>query len=131
MDLWGEIALTQLRTPRSILREQAALLGGKTQHIVEASVQTRVSDDAFPRSGYLVKTQVFDMSLCHSFNLEVPALSYTYNLFVIYHGPWIYPVHVGSQGPRFETEQEFIEWLSAKLSSPETKRIVANLLAQF
>jgi len=29
-----------------------------------------------------------------------------------------------------ETEQEFVDWLRRKLSSVETKRIIANLLAQ-
>jgi hypothetical protein len=113
-DLWGEIEATQIRTPLVILREQAALLGAKTKNLVEASVNTHADGDTF----------------IHNFNLDVPALGrYRYNLFNIQHGPSIYPVTVSSKH-RLDTEQEFIEWLGAKLSSPETKRIVANLLAQ-
>ena len=114
-DLWGEIEALQIRTPLSILREQAALLGAKTKNLVEASVKTRVNGDTF----------------CHSLELVVPALdSYTYKLFTICHGASIYPVVQPSKSTRLETEEEFIEWLGAILSSPETKRIVSNLLSQ-
>lgn len=114
-DLWGEIEATQIRTPLAILREQAALLGAKTQNLVEASVKTRVDGESFE----------------HSLDLVVPALgSYRYNLFTIYHGASIYPVQVGSKDIRLETEQQFMGWLGATLSSRETKRVVSNLLAQ-
>jgi hypothetical protein len=114
-DLWGEIEATQIRTPLVILREQAALLGAKTKNLIEASVKTHANGDTF----------------IHQLNLVVPALdNYTYNLFTITHGPSIYPVSVAYKTVRFETEQEFIDWLGATLSSPETKRIVSNLLSQ-
>jgi hypothetical protein len=114
-DLWGEIAATPIRTPLAILREQAALLGAKTKNLVEASVNTHATGDHFQ----------------HSFDLVVPALDrYTYNLFTIIHGPSIYPVTVWGKTVIFLTEEQFIEWLGATLSSPETMRIVTNLLAQ-
>jgi hypothetical protein len=114
-DLWGEIEATQIRTPLIILREQAALLGAKTKNLVEASVKTHASGDTFR----------------HSFDLIVPALgSYTYSLLAIVHGASIYPVKVEYKGTRLDTEEQFVEWLGATLSSAETKRIVANLLAQ-
>ena len=53
-DLWGEIEATQIRTPLVILREQAALLGAKTQNLVEASVNTFVSEGSFYHSLDLV-----------------------------------------------------------------------------
>ena len=114
-DLWGEIATVQMRTPVSILREQAALLGAKTKNLVEASVKTRVAGD----------------SIRHSLDLVVPALEgYTYNLLMIAHGPSIYPVTDVYSNTSFDTEQKFVEWLGTKLSSPDTKRIVTNLLSQ-
>lgn len=113
-DLWGEIEATQIRTPLVILREQAGLLGAKTKNLVEASVSTHANGSTF----------------VHSLDLVIPALDYTYNLLTIYHGPSIYPVNVQFSEARFDTEEQFIEWLGAKLSSPETKRIVSNLLAQ-
>jgi hypothetical protein len=115
LDFWGEIEATQQRTPLSILREQAGLLGAKTKNLVEASVKTHANGDTF----------------VHSLDLVIPVLdNYTYNLLTIYHGPSIYPVNVQFGESRFDTEEQFIEWLCAKLSSPETKRIVSNLLAQ-
>jgi len=112
-DLWGEIAPTQVRTPAAILREQAALLGSKARNVVEADVTTFTLGNTF----------------YHRFNLVVPGLDgYTYELFTISTDVSPYPVDVG--GKQMQTEQEFTEWLRAKLSSPETKKIINNLLAQ-
>ena len=116
-DFWGEIVPAQERTPLAILREQASLLGTKTKNLVEATVDTSV--DARGR-------------FVHRFTLVVPSLSsYKYELFRIEHGVAIYPIHT-SEPPALglETEQEFTDWLHRKLSSAETKRIIANLLAQ-
>ena len=116
-DYWGEILPAQERTPLAILREQASLLGTKTKNLVEATVDTSVTPDG---------------QFVHRFTLVVPALSsYKYELFRIEHGVAIYPIHT-SEPPALglETEQEFTDWLHRKLSSAETKRIIANLLAQ-
>ncbi len=113
-DLWGDVQASGVRTPVAILREQASLLGKKTQQVVEAEVET----------------QVFDKLFLHAFNLVVPALSYyRYNLFTVKHGIDFYPLDVGI-GSYLKTEDEFLKWLGAQLSSPETKRIIGNLLAQ-
>ena len=135
-DFWGEIVPAQERTPLAILREQASLLGTKTKNLVEATVDTSVTP-----GGQFV----------HRFTLVVPSLSsYKYELFRIEHGVAIYPIKVSSEvplartsrgleehllayaslNPQLDTEQEFVDWLRNKLSSDETKRIIANLLAQ-
>jgi hypothetical protein len=142
-DFWGEIVPAQERTPLAILREQASLLGTKTKNLVEATVDTSVS----PNGQFI-----------HRFTLVVPSLSsYKYELFRIQHGVVSYPISVTSEvlamptirelqtAPlifgevlardltryrQLETEQEFVDWLRGKLSSPETKKIIANLLAQ-
>ena len=144
-DFWGEIVPAQERTPLAILREQASLLGTKTKNLVEATVDTSVT----PNGRFV-----------HRFTLVVPSLSnYKYELFRIEHGVASYPITVasevlsaqsgpgltdqvaasalrsrllvtGSLNPQLETEQEFVDWLRQKLSSDETKRIIANLLAQ-
>lgn len=134
-DFWGEIVPAQERTPLAILREQAALLGTKTKNLVEATVDTSVTPDG---------------QFVHRFTLVVPALSsYRFELFRIEHGVAIYPITVAlevpsaqlsrgpvnllvppSLSPHLQTEQEFVDWLHRKLSSAETKRIIANLLAQ-
>jgi hypothetical protein len=118
-DLWGELAPVEARTPVAILREQAALLGPKTQNLIEATVETTAAQ--------------FGQVLQHSFTLVVPALgNYTYHLFTVAHGiTELYPVEVIDRKPaRLGTEQDFVEWLGKKLSSPETKKLISNLLAQ-
>lgn len=115
-DFWGEIAPAQVRTPVSIMREQAALLGKKTQNLIEAVVKTR--------------TTPFDQ-FTHSFLLLVPPLDgYQYELFRIEHGVEMYPVTVaaGLQVERLDNEQQFVDWLKRKLSDPETKQLIGNLL---
>jgi hypothetical protein len=113
-DFWGEIQTEDIRTPVAILREQAALLGPKTQNLVEAKVQTQ------PLQGG---------DFLHYFNLVVPALdNYTYRLFAVQHPMGLYPI-VG-MGRSLANEEEFKTWLRETLSSPETKRIIANLIAQ-
>jgi uncharacterized membrane protein YdfJ with MMPL/SSD domain len=144
-DFWGELVPAQERTPLAILREQASLLGTKTKNLVEATVDTSVTPNG---------------RFAHRFTLVVPSLSnYKYELFRIEHGVASYPITVasevlsaqsgpgltdqvaasalrsrllvtGSLNPQLETEQEFVDWLRHKLSSDETKRIIANLLAQ-
>jgi hypothetical protein len=114
-DLWGEITPTAVRTPVSILKEQASLLGAKTSHIVEGKVGTQISGTGF----------------FHSFNVVVPALdNYSYELFRIWHEVDPYPVRVVSGAGKLEDEEAFVNWLGRELSSPETKRIIGNLLAQ-
>jgi hypothetical protein len=114
-DFWGEIQSEHIRTPVAILREQAALLGPKTQNLVEAKVKT----EPWPGGEFR-----------HSFNLVVPALgNHTYELFRVYNPMSLYPVKTDTS-PSLKDEEEFKTWLRDKLSSPETKRIIANLIAQ-
>lgn len=115
-DLWGDWAPAEVRTPLSIMREQATLLGRKTKNLLEALVDTSFAGETFR----------------HSFRLVVPALnSYTYELFIVEHGVSLYPVDVWRPGSaRLQTEDEFIDWLRNTLSSAETRKLIGNLLAQ-
>ena len=114
-DLWGEFKPAVGRTPLAILREQAALLGDKTKRLVEARVVTRTDGSVF----------------FHSFRLVVPALDlYTYELFTVHHEVDLYPVTAYAETRLLKTEDEFVEWLRAKLSSEATMRIIGNLMAQ-
>lgn len=116
-DLWGGFDPAEVRTPLSILRQQAALLGDKTKHLVEARVNTYSSGS----------------DIYHAFNLVVPALgNYTYELFRVDHGIELYPVTLDSSHKflKLENEEAFVRWLSSCLSSETTKRIVSNLMGQ-
>jgi len=116
-DLWGEIKPSVVRTPVAMLREQASLLGAKTNHLIEGKVHSHASGTKF----------------YHSFSLVVPALdNYSYELFQISHDVGFYPVSVENRSSYRElrNQGEFVEWLREKLSSPETKGLIGNLLAQ-
>jgi len=120
-DLWGEIVPEAVRTPLAVLREQAALLGPKTKNLIEATVTT--SRDRFQDE------------FVHHFNLVVPTLDdYTYELFTVTHGITLYPVVIpggfSTLARPLRSEEEFIGWLRQELSSPKTKGIISNLLAQ-
>jgi hypothetical protein len=116
-DFWGEIGPVKMRTPVSILREQASILGTKTKNLIEGEVITANQGGRF----------------YHSMNLVVPVLgNYRYTLFTVTHEIGLYPVTVteGRYSRISESEDDFLEWLRAKLSGPETKRIIEALLAQ-
>lgn len=114
-DFWGDIEVEQVRTPVAILREQAALLGAKTKNMIEAKVNTHAFKGVFS----------------HQFDVVVPALdNYTYQMFTIRHGVRMYPVTVAGSGRQLTSEPEFLDWLQKELSSPETKQIIGNILAQ-
>jgi hypothetical protein len=121
VDLWGiEIETSAARLPVTILREQASLLAKKTKGLVLADVST----------------MTILAELVHRFDLVVPGLDhYRYELFSIAHGVKGYPVRfVGARIPFSEraakNEEEFIDKLSAILSSEETKTILETLIAQ-
>jgi hypothetical protein len=114
-DLWGDLGVANVLTPVAILREQAALLGTKTQQLIEAKVET----------------ETYGKDFKHSFNLVVPALdNYRYELFWVKHDIDLYPVQTFGQGQSAKTESDFVNWLQEQLSSPKTRRIIGNLLAQ-
>jgi hypothetical protein len=128
-DLWPEIEQSQVVPPVAILRGQAALLGKKTNHLLE---------------GRVVSTSTGYGFFVHSFYIVAPALDdYTYKLFEISHGADPYPVlvpglpHRGALGygvpveaPQLASEQELLDYIRKILNSDETKRVIGSLLAQ-
>jgi hypothetical protein len=114
-DFWGEIETSVVKTPLSIMREQAAALGPRTKNLVEAKVETKI----------------FGGQFIHTFELVVPSLdNYTYQLFKIQHPANLYPIEVFGASIALRTEDEFLGWLRDRLSSEQTRKIVSNLLAQ-
>jgi hypothetical protein len=76
-DFWPEnIADSNLVTPITILKEQAALLGEKTRQLVKGEVVTQTT-------GTL---------LFHYFYIAAPTLNYRFELFNISHGVNFYPL---------------------------------------
>ena len=133
--LWPEqIDELKVKPPVAILREQASLLGPKTQGIVEARVRSVQRDDP---NGY---------EFAFRFDLVAPGLGqYTYSLFHICHDVELYPVRfvvdrdMGQeirgdesliQLLEVDSEEEFIAMLRRILRASKTRRIIGSLLAQ-
>lgn len=117
MDLWpDDIGETDLVPPVSIMREQASLLGRKTNQLIRARVDSSGERDA----------------LIHRFILRVPALDYEIELFSISHYVSLYPLSFSWQGGEKElsTSEEFVDYLKKVLQSRDTKKVVHSLLAQ-
>jgi hypothetical protein len=121
--LWPEdIAVTDAVAPVVILKEQASLLGQRTQNLVEARV-------------YPGQSHYIEYPFVYYFELIAPALdNYRYRLFGISHGVEFYPVRMEFEefdGYRDAiSEREFMEELAKIFSSERTKRIISSLIAQ-
>lgn len=125
LDFWPDISAARPRvTPLSLLKQQAALLGKKTNNLLEGDVSS----------------SIYNERLVHRFLIGVPSLDYRYELFVVSHDPVVlYPVKVvsgphktsyGKNPPTLDSEDAFLDWLKNVLSSDETKRVLGSLLAQ-
>jgi hypothetical protein len=154
IDLWPTDLLDQvdtIRTPLAILREQAELLGKKSNNLVEAKVKTNQKKPEM----YVVPTldipsiTAFNMlkgktvnpdreaaetnaTLVQSFYLVASVLNYQYQLFYVTHPIQCYPltVYFENQTMRAESEEEFITILKGIFASEKTKRIIEALIAQ-
>ena len=118
IDLWPAIEGDPVRTPLSILREQASLLGPKTQHLVEAEVSTTSNRD----------------NLVHEFYVVAPALDhYRYHLLTVAHGIELYPLEMWPpRGDPAEADDEdaFLKRLGSFLASEHTRNVVRSLYSQ-
>ena len=120
-DLWPDIEQSQVVPPVAILREQAALLGKKTNHLLE---------------GRVVSTNTGYGGFVHSFYIVAPTLDdYEYKLFQIEHGVNLYPVDTNGEPPRYSkavlaSEQDLLDYIRRILNSDDTKRVIGSLLAQ-
>ena len=141
-DLWPEeLEAAKIRTPASILKEQASLLGQKTKNLVEGLV---TGDE---KGG----------DLLYSFFLVAPALSsYRYLLFTMHHDIRMYPLFIhmeaeilaevnpeqykkwgvranlyaGAHTEEAKNEDEFLALLKRIFSATKTKQLIAAMLSQ-
>ncbi len=141
-DLWPqELEATKMRSPVSILKGQASLLGQKTKNLVEGHVA--ISEEG--------------TALSYSFFLVAPALNnYRYLLLTMSHDIRMYPVSIfveeeilaeinpelvkkwgtaagilaSSHSERAENEAEFLELIKKIFSATKTKQLIAAMLSQ-
>lgn len=136
-DLWpDDIKATGIKPPVTILKEQATLLGEKTNNIVTASVLRSESRNLL--------SPVFGKDFSYTFFIEAPALGgYRYALFSIGHSIEIYPVYFDLDesikkefiGPidkevSVDSEEEFLDILQGIFNSDKTKKVIGSILSQ-
>ncbi len=142
IDLWpSEFSTVDQRSPLTILKEQASLLGEKTQNIVIAELEYTPPAGGWRQNNYPFK---------YGFLLTCPALgNYRFGLFSIAYDIEMYPVsfildsdvaeeiieqtHLepGMNGElKASNEEEFIEILKRIFSSRKTARVIRALLSQ-
>lgn len=131
-DLWPEDIgpISDLKTPVTILREQGALLGEKTNNLVEVEI---VQFEPIRPEEFL-----------YAFLIVAPALdNYRYKLFTISYNINIYPVTISVDGEiraeinpvdpegklTAESEDDFVEILKKIFSAKKTKRVIGALLS--
>ncbi len=139
-DLWpediGKVPVA-IKTPASILKEQASLLGQKFKNTIMAEVwQTDEDWSLLPDDDYIR----------FNFLLYAPALKYRYKVFIMaYRIIDFYPVIVGVDdsikkelgytGPvnpreiRLESEVAFISFLEKLFASGKMKEILKSIVA--
>lgn len=130
-DLWPEnITQLEITTPLEILRNQAALLGQKTNNLVEAEVVE------YPPRTYIFKPKMFETG----FHIVAPTLdNYQYKLFSIIYDIRLYPLtiivdediraEIGlANSHELQTEEEFVLLLKKIFNTEKTKRVIGTLL---
>ena len=119
-DLWPEdIGVSSVVAPLTVLRDQAAKLGPRTQNAVQAVVETTAECNQF----------------VHTFFIVVPsAPTCRYRLLRVKHGLLFYPLEVTSDLslPNFRagTQEEFLRALGEIFASGPAKKIIHSLIAQ-
>jgi hypothetical protein len=129
-----------IKSPLSILKEQASMLGPKTQMIVKAEVE-RGNIEFYLRSNFIPAADF--KKFIYEFYIVAPFLNYRYRLFSIIHDVDLYPVEflldveieeeiIGEENQllRADSESEFIDRLGRILNSDKTKKVIRALLAQ-
>ena len=131
-DLWPDDikVATKIKAPVTILKEQAALLGEKTDNIVIGSISS------YKPLGLAIRV------FYYRFYIEAPILGgYRYVLLSISHDIELYPVFFNIDKSLAKelfdqeeiianTEEEFIGILKKIFNSNKTKRVVSSILAQ-
>ena len=115
IDLWPEFTPETVRSPKTILKEQADLLSHKTNNILKGEI------------GFV---SAYDETTV-GFSITSPYLNnYKYQLFYIKYNPAIlYPVVIDGN-TLCEDETSFKENIKKILSDPQTIKIINSLYSQ-
>jgi hypothetical protein len=139
VDLWpNDIAAPKKKAPVTILKDQASLLGNKTQGLVLADIKKSDADS------FYVGKKLYKKQFVYKFYIVSPALeNYRYNLFSMANGIDLYPVlfsvdeDIGQELGLEEdkpltanSESEFIETIKKLFASKKTIKVVHSILSQ-
>jgi len=115
VDLWPNLHLEKVRSPKTILKEQADLLSHKTNNILKGEIGSVSS---------LNETTI-------GFSITSPYLNnYKYQLFFIRFNPaTLYPVFLDGYG-ECNDESTFVEKVKEILSDARTIKIINSLYSQ-
>ena len=120
-NLWGELPNAEtIRTPYTILKEQASMLSEITNGLL-------IGEVAFNNQT--------DNSLSMTLMIKAPSLNnYTYSVVRVGQPIQLYPVTIVNlfinELDRYFSEEEFESALGQILSSQDVKRVISGLLAQ-
>jgi hypothetical protein len=118
--LWGDLStLRSIRTPKTILVEQADILNTTTEGVIRAQVTANQNHG----------------NLTYTLSLVAPVLNnYAYTVCVVTHDINVYPCKIfDSQANAWlacQDEGELKEKLGAILSSEKTRHVIEALLSQ-
>jgi hypothetical protein len=127
-DLWGDLSLEEnIRTPVTILREQAALLGQKTNNILEGEVSV---ERAAPKPHEQFLASFFIVApLLNKYRYQL--LSVQYPLVKMY--PLVIFDYNSEDSPEkiaCEDEASFVQALGRIFIQPEVKKVLSSLISQ-
>jgi len=142
-DLWGDLPTGPAeKAPVAILKEQAQLLGQKTNQLLEGRVRQR--DPESLSVNYTAVSLSFPVDeriglVAYDFSIIAPTLNnYEYSVLTIVHSLNYYPLQLYARSYnkysyRFKTlsdQQSFEEELRAIFGSEEIRKVIAGLLGQ-
>jgi hypothetical protein len=119
-NLWGDLStLKKIRTPKTLLLEQAEILSQAPGGVVRGQVDTTQNGDI----------------LYNKLTIVAPALdNYSYAVCVVRHDVELYPCSIydqrTTQWTKCENEADLKEKLGAILSGEKTRRVIEALLSQ-
>ena len=126
-NLWGELSSYEtLRTPYTILKEQASILTEITNGLLMGEVKL-FQPNSSNRN---------DLKFIADLNIKVPSLNnYTYAVVSVEYSINLYPLVVNNyvvndHGRNCSSEEEFENALGEILSSEEVKKVISALLSQ-
>jgi hypothetical protein len=123
-NFWGDLPDVQnIKTPVTLLREQAGILTELTSGVLVAEVSMRDMSE-------------YSWAFGHDLNIRVPAMGdYRITVLSVFQPLKMYPLDAFNRisensASHIQSYEQFEAWLKKSLSEPEVRNVIASLLAQ-